>query len=126
MERDSNIMKIVLAPCTLRTHRRTWGLSQRDLADLLGFESPTQISRLEHGKRIPGLETALVCSTLFGVPLAELFPQLAIEFDAHLRERANRLQAGLLYSTSVLNSRKRALLTHALGGGSAKHNRRGI
>src|SRR2546423_8919324 len=27
-------------PSLLRTHRRSWGLSQRELADLLGFESP--------------------------------------------------------------------------------------
>lgn len=107
-------MKNNNAPCALRTHRRSWGLSQRELADLLGFESPAHVSRIEHGKRTPGLETALACTTLFGVSLGELFPQLAVEIDEGLRERASRLHEGLLNSTSLSGLRKRELLTRAL------------
>ena len=69
------------APCALRTHRRTWGLSQQELAEILDFESPAQVSRIEHGKRVPRIEIALACSTLFGVSLDELFPQLAAEIE---------------------------------------------
>ena len=82
------------APCALRMHRRIWGLSQQDLADILGFEAAAEISRLEHGKRTPRLETALACSTLFGVPPSELFPQLAFEIEENLRKRLARHREG--------------------------------
>jgi len=102
--------------CMLRTYRRSWGLSQGELADLLGFQSPAQISRIEHDKRIPGLETALACSTLFGVSLPELFPRLATEIESRLVERASHLHEGLLHTTSLLALRKRELLSRALAG----------
>src|SRR5262245_54378339 len=101
-------------PCALRTHRRTWGLSQRELADILGFESPTHLSRLERGKRVPGLETALTCSTLFGVPPGELFPQLALEIEVSLRKKITRLHEDAIPITSASQMRKRELFTHAL------------
>jgi transcriptional regulator with XRE-family HTH domain len=83
-------MNHIIAPCALRTHRRTWGLTQRELAELLGFESPTHVSRLEHGKRVPGLETALFCATLFGASLGDLFPQVAAEAESY--ENVSRFQ----------------------------------
>lgn len=107
-------MSTPYAACALRIHRRSWGFSQKELADLLGFASRTHVSRIEHGKRIPGLETALACATLFGVSLGELFPQLATEIEEQLRDRALRLHTGLSNTTSTLGLRKRALLTQAL------------
>jgi transcriptional regulator with XRE-family HTH domain len=113
-------MIIKKMPCALRTHRRSWGLSQRELADLLGFDSPAHISRIEHGKRNPGLETALACCALFGVPLHELFPQLVVEIEETFRKRASRLHEGLSQATHLLGSRKRELLSHALSGAIEK------
>lgn len=97
------------AYCALRTHRRTWGLSQRELADLLGMESRAHVSRIERGKRSPTLETALACSTLFGVSLGALFPQLAIVSGERLRERISRLERGIDDITNPLEIRKRQL-----------------
>ena len=101
-------------PALLRTHRRSWGMTQRELADLLGFESPAHVSRIEQGKRTPSTETALACTALFGVPLQELFPQLATEIEERLLERATRLHQGLLHTTTLSGVRKRELLTRAL------------
>src|SRR5437667_9387048 len=95
-------------PSLLRTQRRTWGFSQREMADLLGFESSAEISRIEHGKRTPGLETALACSTLFGVSLHELFPQLAATIETTLKGRASRLRERLLQTTTLSGVPKRA------------------
>lgn len=103
------------APCALRTHRRTWGLSQQELADLLGMESRTHISRIEHGKRTPTMETALACSTLFGVPLGILFPQTAVQIEERLRERLSRFE-GMLKTTTLAEERKRDLCARALAG----------
>ncbi|MEO7851494.1 MAG: helix-turn-helix transcriptional regulator [Rubrivivax sp.] len=104
----------VIAHCALRTHRRTWGISQRELADLLGMESRAHVSRIERGKRSPTLETALACSTLFGVPLGELFPQLAIVSGERLRERISRLDRDIIDITNPQELRKRELFDRAL------------
>ena len=109
-------MKSNTAPCALRTHRRTWGLSQRELADLLGMESRAHVSRIERGKRSPTLETALACSTLFGVSLGVLFPQLAIVSGERLRERISRLDKDISDITNPLELRKRQLFDRALTG----------
>ena len=102
------------AHCALRTHPRIWGLSQRELADILGMESRAHVSRIERGKRSPTLETALACSTLFGVPLGELFPQLAIVSGERLRERISRLARDIIDITNPLEMRKRQLFDRAL------------
>ena len=104
------------APCALRTHRRTWGLSQQELAQLLGMGSRTHISRIEHGKRTPTMETALACSTLFGVPLGILFPQTAVEIEERLRGRLSRFKEGTLKTTTLAGERKRDLCARALAG----------
>jgi transcriptional regulator with XRE-family HTH domain len=114
MGKVAYVMISSIAPCALRTHRRLWGLSQRELADLLGFESPTHVSRLERGKRTPGLETALACATLFGVSLGELFPQFTLEIEEKLRERLSRLHEGCLHPSTPAIVRKRELVDRAL------------
>ena len=106
------------AHCALRTHRRTWGLSQRELADLLGMESRAHVSRIERGKRSPTLETALACSTLFGVSLGALFPQLAIVSGERLRARISRLDGDIIDITNPQELRKRQLFDRALTGGN--------
>jgi transcriptional regulator with XRE-family HTH domain len=111
--------------CALRTLRRSWGLSQRDLADLLGFDGPTYVSRLEHGKRTPRLETALTCSTLFGVPPGDLFPQVACETGHALQERIVRLLEDRPQPSTATVSRKQELFGRVLGKtGDASNARR--
>lgn len=109
-------------PALLRTHRRSWGLTLEEMADLLGFESPAHVSRIEQGKRTPSTETALACTALFGVPLHELFPQLTTEIEERLHERASRLHQGLLHTTTLSGERKRELLTRALHASDEKAN----
>jgi len=57
----------------LRTYRRRSGLTQREVAFLLGWETGTQVSRYEKRRRLPPLATALACEAVFGVPVSELF-----------------------------------------------------
>lgn len=57
----------------LRTYRRRSGLTQREVAFLLGCETGTQVSRYERRRRLPPLATALACEAILGVPVAELF-----------------------------------------------------
>ena len=54
----------------LRILRKQRGLSQRELAEALGYVSATAyISDFENGRRKPTLEFALKVSEYFGVPV---------------------------------------------------------
>ena len=52
----------------LKTYRKKGGLTQDEVAFLLGCESGTKISRFEHRARQPNLETAFACQVVFGIP----------------------------------------------------------
>lgn len=58
----------------LKTHRQRSGLTQSELASLLGFDSSVNIFRYERGIRKPNLERALALQMLFEIRVDELFP----------------------------------------------------
>jgi len=62
--------------CYLRTHRRVWGLTQPELASLLGLGSASYLSRIEHGKYAPKIEVAIACQVLFGITPSAMFPHV--------------------------------------------------
>lgn len=74
----------------LRAHRKRLGLSQDDVAYLLGVESGAKVCRYERFVREPGLRAALACEVIFQRPIRELFPGLyqQIERDVACRARA--------------------------------------
>src|SRR5437660_10555182 len=57
----------------LRTYRRKSGLTQQEVAFLLGRKNGAQLSRYEKRQHLPPLRTALACEAIFHVPVAELF-----------------------------------------------------
>ena len=75
----------------LRTHRKRGGLTQDEMAFLLGCQSGTKISRFERLARRPNLKTALACQVIFGVPAHELFPGVFAEVEKTVAERARLL-----------------------------------
>jgi transcriptional regulator with XRE-family HTH domain len=81
----------------LRTYRRRTGLTQREVAFLLGCEDGAQISRYEKRKRVPPLQTALACEAVFGVPVSELFggmrQTVGTQIDRRLKQLRSRLEA---------------------------------
>jgi transcriptional regulator with XRE-family HTH domain len=80
----------------LRTHRRRSGLTQRELAGILGCISKDQVSRHERGKNIPPLPVALGYEIVFGVPVSQIFPgvrsSLARAIETHLDDMEQALQ----------------------------------
>jgi transcriptional regulator with XRE-family HTH domain len=78
----------------LRTYRKRSGLTQQEVAFLLGSEDGTQVSRYEKRRRLPPLETALACEEIYGVPVAELFAGVrqAVGRDIGKRRVALRAQ----------------------------------
>jgi hypothetical protein len=79
----------------LRTHRRNWCLTQREVAFLLGGQAGGQVSRYERLARTPTLEAALCCQVLFGPPPHEIFPGVFAEVERSIIERALALHREL-------------------------------
>jgi transcriptional regulator with XRE-family HTH domain len=75
----------------LRTLRRRWGLTQRELAFLIGASSGGHISRLEQLKRFPSLAAAIACIVIFDASPYELFPGLFEDIEEAVLQRASEL-----------------------------------
>jgi len=95
----------------LRTHRKKSGLSQRELADILGLVSEWQISLHEQSREIPLLLTAMSYEIVFSIPLSRLFPgiyeTLKINIEARLAALEERLQqSGIKGRAAALIARK--------------------
>lgn len=101
--------------CRLRTYRRMWGLNQEELAQLLGRRGGNQVSRLEHGERVPTLEVALACEILFGVIPGEMFPQVYETMEERLMRRLKAFGDQVQTEHGAEADRKREFLELCLG-----------
>ena len=79
----------------LRTHRKKLGLSQREMASLLGCRSGAKVSRYELSARIPTLHVILAYEVIFQKPVSELFAGLYDRAERQTR-RNMRLLLGRL------------------------------
>jgi len=107
----------------LRSHRRKWAITQKELAFLLGHKSPTHISRLEQGKRIPSKDVVLACEVLFGVPARSCFPKLYAEIEETVLARAATLYERIDNETSKTAIRKKEFLATALKRAITRNNK---
>jgi transcriptional regulator with XRE-family HTH domain len=91
--------------CYLKPHRRRVGLTQEELAALLGFKNGAVVSRLERVVRHPTLETAYGFEIILGKPPAELFPSLHArvrkEVVARVRAHYEELQGNSSRSNKI-------------------------
>ena len=78
-------------PNYLRTHRKRAGLSQDEVAFLLGCRSGAKVSRYERLARRPSLETAFAYEAVFGVPARELFAGVYEKVEREVVKRARVL-----------------------------------
>src|SRR5881628_703008 len=85
-------------PNYLKTHRKRAGLSQDEVAFLLGCRSGAKVSRYERLARRPSLETAFAYEAVFGVPARELFAGVYEKVEREVVKRA-RVLAGKLNAT---------------------------
>lgn len=82
-------------PNQLWRYRKRMGFSQRQVAALLGYSSPTRLSHYERGGRLPNLVTALKLEIIYRVPVAFLYPEHYARLKAVIREKEERLQRSL-------------------------------
>ena len=79
----------------LRTYRKRSGLTQEELAALLGCESGVSICQYERLAAQPSLETALACQAIFGVSVEELFPGIYKKVVDDIVKRAQSMSKQL-------------------------------
>ncbi len=105
----------------LKTYRKQSGLTQREVAFLLGCEDGAQVSRYEKCHRVPPLYTALACEAVFGAPTADLFAGMREAVEREIKKRLEKLGTSLAEEVGTkgrdarLTSRKLKWLTERHG-----------
>jgi transcriptional regulator with XRE-family HTH domain len=94
----------------LRTYRKHAGLSQDEVAFLLGGESGTKVSRYEQSSRQPSLETALAYEAMLGIPTRELFAGIFAKVEHSSVDRAETLARKIRASGNRETRRKERTL----------------
>lgn len=79
----------------LRSHRLKSGFTRRELADLIGLFTETQVARHERSATIPSLMAALSYQAVFRIPITELFPGLYDTIALGIEERLSALEQSL-------------------------------
>ena len=87
-------------PNYLRANRKRLGLSQDEVAFLLGTQSGAKVCRYERFKRAPALETAFAFEAIFRRPARELFCGLYQKIEQEVAARAKTLTYRTKYQRS--------------------------
>ena len=80
----------------VRARRKKAGLSQRDLAFLLGYNKGGAVSRHELFRSVPPLIMALAYEVIFQTPIDELFPGLQETVEAAIERQITEFESRLL------------------------------
>jgi len=78
-------------PNYVRAARKEAGLSQGELAFLLGCRSAAKVSRYERFARSPGVPTIFACAIIFHIPPEKLFAGLYAAALSAVVPRATKL-----------------------------------
>jgi transcriptional regulator with XRE-family HTH domain len=76
---------------TLVLYRRRMGLTQRQVARLVGHRDASMLSHYEHGRVLPPLAVALKLEIVYRVPIAFLFPGMYEELRREIRQKEESL-----------------------------------
>ncbi|MGD0904706.1 MAG: helix-turn-helix transcriptional regulator [Terracidiphilus sp.] len=79
----------------LRYHRKRSGLSQREIAQLLGYPDQETVSRHERSYSVPPLIIALSYQAIFRVPVSDLFPGPYETTKRKIEERIAKMEHNL-------------------------------
>jgi transcriptional regulator with XRE-family HTH domain len=108
---DPTAMASNRLPNYIRVCRKRLGLSQKEVAFLLGWAGASQPSRYEHFCRRPSLRTALALAVIFRVSVYELFSGEFQKVESAICRQAERLETRLsTEAPDQRTARKLALL----------------
>jgi transcriptional regulator with XRE-family HTH domain len=102
----------------VRTYRKRSGLTQDEVAFLLGCESGTKVSRYERYTRKPNLETLFGYELLFGAPGRELFAGTFEKVEKRISNRAQLLTRKLSRATPDKMATRKLQILEAITSGS--------
>src|SRR2546427_6874983 len=102
----------------LRTYRKRSGLSQDEVAFLLGCQSGTKVSRYERFSRKPSLETLFAYETVFGAPARELFAGAYQKVEKKTLNRAQFLARKVSRATPSPMATRKLQILKAITSGS--------
>ena len=106
----------------VRAHRRRWGLSQAELALLLGMASSTTVSRIERSVRTPTTAVMVACCILFNIPAPDLFGSVHEEIEEIVGTAAKNLYDALEGKEDGQSVRKRKFLEEVLARLISRNN----
>ncbi len=78
-------------PNYLRSHRKRSGLSQAEVAYLLGSKTGAHVCRHERRQQRPNLKTLIAYELLFQTPIRELYGGVRCEVERGVLKRARLL-----------------------------------
>jgi transcriptional regulator with XRE-family HTH domain len=102
-----------LLPSYLPTLRKQWGLSQPDLASLLGVTGSAQC-RFENLSRRPSAELIIGAEVIFGLAPKEVFPAFYHDIERSIVGRARAMYAHLELQSDPTSREKLRLLTEII------------
>jgi DNA-binding XRE family transcriptional regulator len=91
-------------------YRRRSGLSQDEVAFLLGAMYGTTVSRHEHDWRTPTLAAALAYELIFGTPARHLYPKEFERIEKIVQSRARKMMARMRYQPAGVRRALRVAL----------------
>ena len=97
-------------PNYLKSYRKKWGLTQTEMAQLLGGNSPGKVSLYEKFERLPTLQTALLYEAIFGVPVSQLFAGIYQQAEKEAAQCARIIQKKKSTKADLKSARKKELL----------------
>lgn len=105
----------------LRSHRLKSGMSQRELAEIIGIVEHHQVSNHERSSAVPSLFAALSYEAVFSVPVATLFPGIYDTILANVEEHLIELEEKL--QNTALKGRPAQKVAHILEWIHQRRNR---
>ena len=97
-------------PCYLRTLRKKWELTQKELASLVPRCQRGRVADVERGKFAPNAREMLAYALIFGLPPQDMFPKYAGEIEDAVMRGAAKLDRRLADDDSPVALNKKELL----------------
>jgi transcriptional regulator with XRE-family HTH domain len=110
----------------LRTYRKRSGLSQDEVAFLLGCQTGTKVSRYERHSRKPSLETLFAYEVMFGAPARELFAGAYQKVEKRIFNRAQLLTRKLNRATPTPMATRKLQILEAITSGSGTRSDKNV
>src|SRR5690242_4594284 len=91
----------------LRTYRKKLGLTQREVAEILGFKSAAQLCDLELGEVMPTTRDCVAFGVLYKRSFRELWPNMNLEMEAQIDGNIRRFIHRVQTNTSGPQRKRR-------------------